>query len=268
MNIPDLSDKTVLVADDFESSQQMISLLLRKYKIKVDCVSNGKEVLELIKSGKPVYDAIFMDHIMPEMDGMEATRQIRSLATDYSSKIPIFAMTANIIDEKEQMFLGSGFSDCISKPINTIILQSLLNKWFCKKTNENENRKETGHHHKKTGFSLFNSNIPGIDMKVVKDFYDGDEELAIFAFNSFIVYSPTTIEKIQTVSAENLKTYAITVHSLKSTTASVGALEMNKKAARLQELADEGNLSGVLAENEEFVHKLQSLIEDMKAALS
>jgi signal transduction histidine kinase len=79
---PDLSYAKVLVVDDFPTNLDVAAGMLRKYKMQVDCVSSGQETIDLITAGKPVYDTIFMDHMMPEMDGIEATKLIRALGTE------------------------------------------------------------------------------------------------------------------------------------------------------------------------------------------
>ena len=126
----DLSHARVLVVDDFQTNLDVASGLLKKYKMKVDCIESGREALDLIRAGVPHYDAIFMDHMMPEMDGMEATSLIRELNTEYAKKIPIIALTANALVTNEQMFFENGFNAFVSKPIDLFRLDSVLKKWI------------------------------------------------------------------------------------------------------------------------------------------
>ena len=128
----DFSFARVLVVDDIQPNLDVAAGLLGKYKMQVDCVLSGEEALELIRGGeKPVYNAIFMDHMMPGgMDGIETAKAIRNLGTEYARKIPIIALTANAIAGTEDMFYANGFQDFISKPISIMHLDSILRTWI------------------------------------------------------------------------------------------------------------------------------------------
>jgi PAS domain S-box-containing protein len=132
----DLSYARVLVVDDFPTNLDVAAGMLRKYKMQVDCVTNGQEAIELIVAGKPVYDAIFMDHMMPEMDGVEAVKRIRALNSEYAKNVPIIALTANAIVESEKMFLENSFNAFLSKPFNVMNLDSVVQRWVRQKENE------------------------------------------------------------------------------------------------------------------------------------
>jgi CheY-like chemotaxis protein len=132
----DLSYARVLVVDDFPTNLDVASGMLRKYKMKVDCVLSGQESIDLINAGEPVYDAIFMDHMMPEMDGIEAVKLIRALNTEYAKNIPVIALTANAITESEKMFLDNGFNAFLPKPFNVMSLDSIIQRWVRQKSKE------------------------------------------------------------------------------------------------------------------------------------
>jgi CheY-like chemotaxis protein/nitrogen-specific signal transduction histidine kinase len=133
---PDLSYARVLVVDDFSTNLDVAAGMLRKYKIQVDCVTSGQDAVDLIASGVPVYNAVFMDHMMPEMDGMEATALIRALGTQYTQNIPIIAMTANAVAGSEQIFLNNGFNAFLLKPFNAISLDAVVQRWIRDKSKE------------------------------------------------------------------------------------------------------------------------------------
>ena len=125
----DLSYAKVLVVDDMQTNLDVATGLLGKYKMQIDCLLSGKEAVERIRSGEPVYNAVFMDHMMPEMDGVETAEAIRALGTDYARKVPIIALTANAIQGMEDHFYAHGFQAFISKPINIMQLDSAVRKW-------------------------------------------------------------------------------------------------------------------------------------------
>ena len=129
----DLSYARVLVVDDMQNNLDVAAGFMRKYKMQVDCITSGQAAVDLITKGYPVYDAVFMDHMMPEMDGIEATQLIRGLDSEYAQTIPIISLTANALVGNEQMFLDKGFNAFLSKPINIKMLDSILKKWIRKK---------------------------------------------------------------------------------------------------------------------------------------
>jgi CheY-like chemotaxis protein len=126
---PDLSYARVLVVDDFAVNLVVAAGMLRKYKMTVDCTDNGRDSVDRIAAGTPVYNAVFMDHMMPGMDGVEATRLIRAIDTKYAKNIPIIALTANAVVGSKQMFLDSGFNAFLPKPFNAMILDSVIQQW-------------------------------------------------------------------------------------------------------------------------------------------
>ncbi|GHV94831.1 hypothetical protein AGMMS50293_11510 [Spirochaetia bacterium] len=123
-------DIRVLVVDDVDINLEVAKGLMEPYGLTVDCVLSGKEAVEKIRAGAPRYDMILMDHMMPEMDGIEAVRIIRNnIDSDYARSIPIVALTANALSGNEEMFLSSGFNGFISKPIDIDRLDEMLKKW-------------------------------------------------------------------------------------------------------------------------------------------
>jgi signal transduction histidine kinase/CheY-like chemotaxis protein len=129
---PDLSYAKVLVVDDFAANLDVAAGRLRKYKMQGDCVTSGQEAINRIATGEPVYDAIFMDHMMPGMDGIETTKRIRAMDTTYAVNIPIIALTANAVAGSEAMFLDNGFNAYLPEPFNVKALDAVIQKWIKK----------------------------------------------------------------------------------------------------------------------------------------
>jgi CheY-like chemotaxis protein len=127
---PDLSYARVLLVDDFPANFDVAVEMLRKYKMQVDCVTSGREAVDRIAAGEPVYNAVFMDHMMPEMNGIEATKLIRALGTGYAENIPIIALTANAVAGNDRMFLDNGFNAFIPKPYSMKILDGIVRRWI------------------------------------------------------------------------------------------------------------------------------------------
>jgi len=263
----DLSFARVLVVDDMKTNLHVAAGLLGKYKMQVDCVLSGKEAVERIRqggsTGESLYDAIFMDHMMPEMDGIQTAAAIRCLGTEYAKKIPIIALTANAIHGSAEFFYEHGFQAFIPKPIDINQLDSVVQKWVHKKAAEQEapDKSISAGSHESEDIII---DIPGMDAKKAIVLYGGD--LAIY-LNILRVYSnkmPATLDKIRNVTAETLNDYVIIVHGVKGTSASVGALAVSKTAGKLETLAKAGDLDGVLASNGSFIREAEKNIEDIK----
>ncbi|MDR1137836.1 MAG: response regulator [Synergistaceae bacterium] len=130
----------VLIVDDVMINLEVAEALLAPYELFIDRASNGREAVEKIRSvcddcvhdgsAQEKYDIVFMDHMMPEMDGIEATRIIRKdIDSEYARTVPIVALTANALSGNEEMFLAAGFNDFLPKPIDITQLDVVLNKW-------------------------------------------------------------------------------------------------------------------------------------------
>jgi signal transduction histidine kinase/CheY-like chemotaxis protein len=125
------SGMRVLVVDDVDINLEVARGLMEPYGLTVDCVLSGREAIEKISRGDPRYNMILMDHMMPEMDGIEAVRIIRGeIGSEYARTVPIVALTANALAGNEEMFLKHGFNGFISKPIDIIRLDEMLKKWL------------------------------------------------------------------------------------------------------------------------------------------
>ncbi|MCL1941086.1 MAG: ATP-binding protein [Synergistaceae bacterium] len=127
-------DAEVLVVDDFPNNLVVTEGLLRPYKMRVFTCLNGREAVELVKSRS--FDLVLMDHMMPEMDGMEAAQAIRGLGESgfhsggNFAELPIVVLTAHAVSGMKEMFLAGGFDDFLSKPIETDSLDAMLKRWI------------------------------------------------------------------------------------------------------------------------------------------
>ncbi len=132
--ITPLTFAKALVVDDNATNLQVAQGLLAPYKMSVDVAASGFKAIELAKINH--YDIIFMDHMMPEMDGIEATQHIRELPVDYCRIVPIIALTANAMSGAKEMFLSSGMDDFVAKPIEMTELNRVLKKFVLPKAPE------------------------------------------------------------------------------------------------------------------------------------
>jgi CheY-like chemotaxis protein len=252
---PEPNNIRALVVDDYPTNLNAAAGMLRKFNIQADCILSGQEAVERIKSGKPAYNFILMDHLMPDMDGIETTRLIRALGTKYS-KIPIIALTADDADERE-VFLTNGFQEVITKPLSIGKLEVFINSEFFKNITSDTSNSEKG----KEGMTI---DIPGVDEKKVIDLYDGDMEIFLPVLRSYVSVIPETLDIMRAVSAKTLPKYTISVHGLKSTSESIGAEEARKRALELELMANAGDLPGVLAKNETLIKYVDGLLDNIR----
>ena len=129
----DLTGKRILIVDDNKLNIKVASRILSSYKFTIDTCENGKDCIYKVKEGIK-YDMIFIDHMMPEMDGIEVMHILRKL-DDYNIP-PLIALTANAITGMKEMYLKEGFDEYLSKPINVSELNKIIEKYFKKQENK------------------------------------------------------------------------------------------------------------------------------------
>jgi PAS domain S-box-containing protein len=285
----DLSYARVLVVDDFVTNLDVAKGMLGKYKMKVDCVTNGPDAIKRIAEKEPHYDAIFMDHMMPGMDGVETTDKIRELGTDYAQNIPIIALTANAAVGNEKMFLDKGFQAFLSKPINIIKMDAAIREWIMKPDDSGQLAVDSGQLIVDSGQvdrrsaldsgqlakddkaaeekQLSTDGIPGVNMRLGRSLYEDDEEMFIDILTSFAENIPFEIEKLHGVNEENLSDYAIDIHTVKGASSSIGAKGIAERAKAMEFMAKDGNLAGVLEVNEQFIKDAEALVKNVQAWL-
>ncbi|MCL2109211.1 MAG: response regulator [Oscillospiraceae bacterium] len=261
---PDLSYAAVLVVDDFATNLDVARGMLEKYRMRVDCATSGREAVERISRGEPAYSAVFMDHMMPGMDGMEATRRIRELGSEYARTIPIIALTANAVAENEQMFLANGFQAFLPKPVNVAKIDAVVRRWVMK---GGESTAPVPSMSQTLATTAPRVNIPRIDAALGLSLYEDDFEMYVDILKSFAENIPDEVCKLRHVTAENLREYAIDAHTIKGSAASIGATPLAEHARKLEFLAKAGDLSGVLAGNADFIGETETLVGDIETWL-
>ena len=287
----DLSYAHVLVVDDMPTNLDVVKGMMIPYGVKVDCASNGPDAIKLIRSENPRYNAVFMDHMMPGMDGIETTRIIREeIGTDYAKAVPVIALTANAIIGNEGMFLEHGFQAFVSKPIDMMRLDSVLRQWVRNKDSEKKcdsidehcaaQAAETSNQnfvnpeitddscpvHK--GTFLSEITIDGIDINSALVRFAGDEEVFIHVLRSYALNTRPLINEIKNyLLSQNLTDYAIMVHGIKGSSFSIGASRAGTEAEILEQLAKAGELVQVSARSGPFMGYLENLLDSIDAAL-
>ncbi|MDR2672253.1 MAG: response regulator [Coriobacteriales bacterium] len=127
---PDFSAYRILLAEDIDINREVVFALLEPTGIRIEVAKNGIEAFEAVRDSNGIFDLIFMDLQMPEMDGLDATRRIRALAGTKAKRVPIVAMTANVFSEDVDACMRAGMNDHIGKPINIDEIYAILDKYL------------------------------------------------------------------------------------------------------------------------------------------
>lgn len=218
----------ILIVDDNVVNLNVAEGLIRIFMVKITKAISGREAIELVKNKK--FDLIFMDHMMPEMDGIEAAKKIRALGDDYKD-IPIIALTANVLNNARNMFLEAGLNDFVAKPIEMREIGAKMKKWLPKDkimhfgtSTEDENVEKREQPFEINGLDTVEGRryTGGIELykKALSDYYKLIEEKA------------DKITKYET--DKDIKNYTIEVHALKSASKLIGANELAKMAEKLE----------------------------------
>jgi signal transduction histidine kinase/CheY-like chemotaxis protein len=259
---------TVLVVDDVPTNLDVAKGMIKPYGMQVDCVASGRAAVELIRKGDIHYDAIFMDHMMPGMDGIEAVRIIREeIGTEYARTVPIIALTANAIIGNETMFLSRGFQGFLTKPIDILRLDMLINDFVRDKKREKEMNlsvKQQTPIITKRPLLFRDKKIPGLDIHQGLARYSGDEDAYLFILRSYMNNTPVMLDTIRAFNAEQMSTYTITVHGIKGSSYGISAESVGRQAEALEKAAKSGNLEFITAHNSDFIAEVETLIQNLK----
>jgi signal transduction histidine kinase/DNA-binding response OmpR family regulator len=223
----------VLVVDDVNTNLKVAEGLLSPYKMQVDLCTNGTEAIEAIKAKS--YDLVFMDHMMPEMDGVDTAKRIR----EFNTNLPIVALTANAISGTKEMFLSSGFNGFLSKPIDTIKLDAILQKWIPKEKQEKLNEEIKSSNQK--DIQIFNA--------LHKDGMQKIEELK------------------KCLEMGDYSLYTTHIHGLKGAAANAGEKELSEFAEELEKAGKRGDFAFIKAKSNDFFAALQTRLNRINEIL-
>ncbi len=229
----------VLVVDDHEINLAVASGLLRLLGIKNDCASGGAEALDMI--ARNAYDLVFMDHMMPVMDGIETTKKIRERG---EGDLPIIALTANAVSGVREMFLSAGMNDYLSKPVNLSALNALLQKWLPAERFA-ERPEPDGRSGTSSGSELLEATrkeIKEIDVDLALSRVGGQAEPIETALRILTRRLPEIRHRLAAFLEQgDLHGFAVDVHGLKGSLANIGAMEPAGFAQLLETAAKEGD---------------------------
>ncbi len=219
----------VLIVDDNVINRKVARSFLKSYSFDLTEAESRPEAIELVRTGW--YDIIFMDHMMPDMDGVEAAEIIRMDCGENGTAPVMVALTANAMEGMREYFLEHGFQDFIAKPLDRKELNRLLLRWVPEKYRQAEAMEEEARPLDPAAFR-----IDGVDMDAAMQYYSGDENGFVELLDLYFIDGKRKTELMCDFVESDLLRYQIEVHGLKSASANIGAMEVSA-LARAQEFA-------------------------------
>lgn len=239
-------DAHILIVDDNPINLTVASGIIEPLQMQVDTATGALETIEKVKKVK--YDIVFMDHMMPEVDGIETTHIIRRLIVGYED-VPIIALTANAIGGTKEMFLREGMNDFVAKPIEVTDIVAAIRRWLPKekivpiteheKVKKSEKKQELVIEGLNTQHALALLGSEKLYMQILKEYYMSIEKRAAIISDM--------------LQKNDIKGYTIEVHSLKSTSRQIGADELADLAASLEKAGNEQNVDLIFAKTSDLI---------------
>lgn len=262
-------DAKILVADDMKMNLKVFVGLLKETKIQIDTAINGAEAYALIKKNR--YDIIFLDHMMPVMDGVETFRQMKNLESNPNAGTPVIMLTANAVSDAKVRYMSEGFSDYVAKPVREEILLSTLKKYLPKELIKSSKDTQTPETKKPSGATDADSQKSTLSasLSAYLDFATGlaycmnDENFYNEMLDEYVNNDKTT-ELAEFFNKEDFESYRIAVHALKSTSLTIGANKLSEKAKSLEMACKEGNLDFVKSNHKQFMDEYAALMAALK----
>ena len=259
-------DARILVVDDSNMNLFVIQNLLKNTGITIDTALSGAESVKLAAE-KP-YDVILMDQRMPEMDGTEAMKRIRSDDNRMNGKTPVICLTADVIMGAKERYLKQGFDDYLMKPVEGEMLEKMLMEYLPK------DKIETGiSSEKKTVPDISASdemlmkalNEAGVDTEAGMKLMGNDENTYRMILVSFVLEAKTKSEKLKnSFEAKDWKNYGVYAHSLKSGARTIGASKLSELAAGLEAAAGSQDVETIEKDHEKVLEMYAGVVKAIK----
>lgn len=254
-------DAKILLVDDNEMNLKVAKGLLEPYKMQIDVAMNGKEAIEMVLDKH--YHLVFMDHMMPVMDGVEATKAIRELEGSYYADLPIVALSANATAEAKELFMKEQMSDFIAKPIRMKEITECLLRWLPDEVLKYKDDVES----ETTSSESVDNGLPVIEGLDVTEGINNSGSMELFydLLNTFYKLIDSKSEKVEQCLSEGLiRDYTIEVHALKSMARMIGALELSEQFYQMEMLGNAGSKEEIEKQTPEVLVHYRSYKELLK----
>ncbi len=269
----------VMIVDDNRVNLMVASELMKRFGFEATLVDSGSEAVNRIEENLVAYDVIFMDHMMPFMDGVEATQKIRAIGTEYARELPIVALTANAIKGVEKQFKAAGMNDYLSKPIHMKQLSDILQKWIpIDKQIRILEGKEISPNPKEPKKQSILHVSQGIPKKEIIEFLQGINVedglrncggsqnvyvriLQTFASSNLLSGLEEYFEK------EDIQNYMVLSHSIKGACRNIGANDVADMAFELEKAGKRQDMPYIWDNHREFADAYGKLLKKVTKAL-
>ncbi|MBE5859819.1 MAG: response regulator [Butyrivibrio sp.] len=249
----------ILVVDDNPVNLTVFANLLKRTKVQIDSANSGDEAILLWKSRS--YDIVFLDHMMPDKDGIETLKEMKGITDTPNAKVPVICLTANAISGMRKMYISAGFDDYITKPIDPDYLEELLLKYLPK------DKITMADQDTKVDEYVIPEFIWGIEALDVNQgiTYCGCRENYMLALKSYLDAAENNADEIEKYcNAGDIKNTIIKIHALKSTSRMIGAGALGDFAARLEAAGKAGDMEIVKKGLQELLTMYRKLISDLE----
>lgn len=243
----------VLVVDDNPINLLVMEKLLKGYGLQVTSASSGREALEKIKTME--YGMVFMDHLMPEMNGIEVLHAIRSMEGEYYKKVPVIALTANELSGAREQFLEEGFFDFMQKPVKPAVLETVLKRLPSMENVLEEEQTQRAVAKEKSATQGWEQTLAaeGLDVKTALFYCNGKESYLEILRDYCRSAERTECELEAEYKRENWESYTVLVHGMKSALRSIGAVELAEEAKRLETAGRQRSSSFLTMHHRDFL---------------
>ena len=261
----------ILVVDDNAMNLAVAQGLLKETRLQVDVSSSGAECLELLK--RKTYHVICLDHMMPEMDGVETLHAIRALENNPSADTPVIALTANAVAGAREFYLKEGFQDYLTKPIDADKFESMLIEYLPDNvvylTQEQNASGESGEENE-AEITIMESKLSGVGFNVRNGLKYMGNDLALYGkvlqdFHLILKEKEDALKDF--LKKRDMPGYAIIVHSLKGNARNVGADDLADEAFELEKMSKAGQLEDVEVHSPILFNLMKNMRKDLKVYL-
>ncbi len=253
-------DTRVLVVDDNRMNIRVIAGLLEHYNMAVTVANSGREALDKIETAD--YDFVFMDHMMPEMDGVETMHRIRHKVGNYYRKVPIVALTANAVAGTREALIAEGFNDFLEKPIERSVLERVLKRTLPPEKIvyvEDVAPAEISQEQTLLGKLI----EAGVDVQKGMVYCGGEDAYFSILQGYCGDYEESGYSLTQLFEKQDWKNYTIAVHGIKSAMGSIGAVGLSEQAKKLEAAGKAGDIAYILEKHEDLAESYRNFFENL-----
>lgn len=255
----------ILVVDDVEMNIKVAQSYLKQTGAKIDVAYSGEECLRMI--GKERYDMIFLDHMMPEMDGIDTLKAMKRSRTHLNVETPVIVLTANVIAGAREKYLEEGFADYLSKPIHEDELMEMLCKYLPKELIEMKENKENQENREQIAAAQQQKTLaerfPTLNIELGMKYCMNDESFFLEMIKTYIGGDKKEVLEKE-YAEEAWKNYQVHAHALKSTSLNIGAETLSEHAKALEFAAKEENYSYIREHHAEVMKEYGELLKELQ----